>query len=70
MYGDDGLLFLLPNTYDFFLCAHGHASSDLGHCLRFYSWLLPLEAPLLFERAAIKTFFPRNIPSYSKKERG
>lgn len=35
--------------------------------LRFYRRLLPLEAPLLFECAAIK-IFPRNIPSYRKKE--
>lgn len=64
-YGDDGLLLLLPNTYAFFLCVHG---SDSGPCLRFYSWLLPSEVPLLIACAATK-IFPRNIPSYSKRER-
>lgn len=62
---DDGLLLLLPNTYDFFLCVHG---SDSGPCLRFHSWLLPSEVPLLFKCAAMK-IFPWNISPYSKKER-
>lgn len=48
-YGDDGLLLLLPNTYAFFFCVHG---SDSGPCLRFHSWLLPSEVPLLFESSS------------------
>lgn len=51
---------------DFFLHALGRQAMTVAR-VRFYSWLPPSEVPLLLECAAIKMFFPKNTPSYSKK---